>query len=68
MYKHILIATDGSDLAAKAVMAGLTLAKSIRATLPTVNNKSLFNLSNSRIGNQAVRVYHLDLFALFRET
>jgi len=31
MYKHILIATDGSDLAEKAVNAGLTLAKLHRA-------------------------------------
>jgi nucleotide-binding universal stress UspA family protein len=27
MYKHILIATDGSELAGKAVVAGLALAK-----------------------------------------
>ena len=31
MYKHILIATDGSDLAAKAVATGLALAKQIGA-------------------------------------
>ena len=31
MYKHILIATDGSELANKAVMAGLTLAKTLAA-------------------------------------
>jgi nucleotide-binding universal stress UspA family protein len=29
MYKHILIATDGSQLAEKAVSAGLTLAKGV---------------------------------------
>ncbi len=29
MYKHILIATDGSELAAKAVESGLTLAKAL---------------------------------------
>jgi nucleotide-binding universal stress UspA family protein len=39
MYKHILIATDGSELAAKAVKAGLTLAKALgaRATAITVS-------------------------------
>jgi nucleotide-binding universal stress UspA family protein len=38
MYKNILIATDGSELAAKAVQHGLTLAKMIgaRATVLTV--------------------------------
>ena len=30
MYKHILIATDGSELAAKAVTTGLALAKQLR--------------------------------------
>ena len=38
MYSHILIATDGSDLAGKAVDAGLALAKALgaRATAVTV--------------------------------
>ena len=38
MYKHILVATDGSELAAKAVAAGLELAKAVnaRATVVTV--------------------------------
>ena len=31
MYKHILIATDGSDLAEKAVAGGLELAKALGA-------------------------------------
>ena len=31
MYKHILIATDGSELAQRAVTHGLTLAKSVGA-------------------------------------
>jgi len=31
MFKHILIATDGSDIAAKAVINGLELAKSLGA-------------------------------------
>ncbi len=38
MYKHVLIATDGSELAAKAVEQGLTLAKALaaKATIVTV--------------------------------
>jgi nucleotide-binding universal stress UspA family protein len=38
MYKNILIATDGSELAAKAVEQGLTLAKALAAkvTVATV--------------------------------
>jgi nucleotide-binding universal stress UspA family protein len=31
MYKHILIATDGSELAEKAVAAGLMLAETLKA-------------------------------------
>jgi nucleotide-binding universal stress UspA family protein len=31
MYRHILIATDGTELAQKAVVAGLELAKGLRA-------------------------------------
>lgn len=34
MYKHILIATDGSELAQKAVTHGLALAKSVGAEAP----------------------------------
>jgi nucleotide-binding universal stress UspA family protein len=39
MYKHILIATDGSELAEKAVKAGLMLAKTpgAKATAVTVS-------------------------------
>jgi nucleotide-binding universal stress UspA family protein len=37
MYKHILIATDGSQLASKAVGAGLELAKHLNARTTAVN-------------------------------
>jgi nucleotide-binding universal stress UspA family protein len=39
MYKHILIATDGSELAGRALAHGLVLAKELKAavTLVTVN-------------------------------
>ena len=36
MYKHILIATDGSELAGKAVAAGLALAKELEAKVTAV--------------------------------
>jgi len=36
MFKHILIATDGSELAGKAVTTGLNLAKSLSAKITIV--------------------------------
>lgn len=36
MYKHILIATDGSDLAGKAVADGLALAKALGTSVTAV--------------------------------
>lgn len=36
MYKHILIATDGSELAAKAVATGLELAKTLKSKVTAV--------------------------------
>jgi nucleotide-binding universal stress UspA family protein len=36
MFKHILIGTDGSDLARKAVTIGLTLAKELNAQVTAV--------------------------------
>ena len=36
MYKHILIATDGSELAQKAVTSGLALAKALGAKVTAV--------------------------------
>ena len=35
MYTNILIPTDGSDLAGKAVQRGIALAKRVGATAPT---------------------------------
>ena len=37
MYKHILIATDGSELAGKAVTTGLALAKQLGAKVTAVS-------------------------------
>ena len=36
MYQHILIATDGSKLAGKAVSAGLSLAAALKAKATAV--------------------------------
>lgn len=36
MYEHILIATDGSDLALKAVDQGLTLAKALNSKVTAI--------------------------------
>jgi nucleotide-binding universal stress UspA family protein len=36
MYKHILIATDGSEQATRAVTHGVTLAKELKATVAVV--------------------------------
>ena len=36
MYKHILIATDGSDVAQKGELMGLTLAKALNAQATAV--------------------------------
>ena len=36
MFRHILIATDGSDLAQKATTNGLALAKSVGASVTAV--------------------------------
>jgi len=36
MYKHILIATDGSELAGKAVSTGLALAKQLKSKVTAV--------------------------------
>jgi nucleotide-binding universal stress UspA family protein len=36
MYKHVLIATDGSELAGRAVATGLALAKALKAEVTAV--------------------------------
>ena len=56
MYKHILIATDGSELANRALTHGLALAKEIKApvTLVTVTQPwSAFDMAHkTREGNR----------------
>ena len=55
MYKHILIATDGSELAGRALAHGLALAKEVKAsvTLVTVTQPwSALNLAHEvRLGH-----------------
>ena len=56
MYKHILIATDGSELAGRALAHGLALAKEVKApvTLVTVTQPwSAFDMAHkAREGNR----------------
>jgi nucleotide-binding universal stress UspA family protein len=56
MYKHILIATDGSELAGRALAHGLALAKEVKApvTLVTVTQPwSAFDMAHKvREGNR----------------
>ena len=44
MYKHILIATDGSELADHAVTTGLSLAKSVGAKVSVIVVEAPFNV------------------------
>jgi nucleotide-binding universal stress UspA family protein len=44
MYKHILIATDGSPLAEKAVSNGISLAKSVGAKVSVIIVEAPFNV------------------------
>jgi nucleotide-binding universal stress UspA family protein len=44
MYRHILIPTDGSELAHKAVVHGLSLAKSVGAKVTALVVEASFNV------------------------
>ena len=44
MYRHILIPTDGSELAHKAVIQGLSLAKAVGATVTALTVEVSFNI------------------------
>ena len=44
MYRHILIPTDGSELAHKAVIHGLSLAKEVGATVTALTVEPSFNV------------------------
>ena len=45
MFKHLLIATDGSDLSQKAVEQGLALAKALGAKVTAVTVTEPFGVS-----------------------
>ena len=44
MYRHILIPTDGSELAQRAVIHGLALAKSVGAKITALTVEASFNV------------------------
>jgi len=44
MYRHILIPTDGSELAHKAVVHGLSLAKTVGAKVTALTVEASFNV------------------------
>ena len=54
MYTHILIATDGSDLAWKAVEMGLKLAKAHRARVTAITLSEPWSLAYSGHGSVTV--------------
>ena len=45
MYKHILIATDGSELATKGVIQGLLLGKTLQAKISAVTVTELWTMA-----------------------
>lgn len=51
MYKHLLIATDGSELAKKAVEQGLDLAKALngKVTIVTVTEPWIISASDEQV-------------------
>ena len=56
MFKHILIATDGSELADKAVDQGVTLAKALGAKVTAVTvTESWHALSRAALAHAQVR-------------
>jgi nucleotide-binding universal stress UspA family protein len=46
MYRHILIPTDGSQLAQKALVHGLSLAKTVGAKVTVLTVEASFNPSD----------------------
>ncbi len=50
MYKHILVPTDGSDLAGKGVQQGLALAKALGAKVTVVTATEPFPVSGFALG------------------
>jgi nucleotide-binding universal stress UspA family protein len=61
MYKHLLIATDGSELAGKAISQGLELAKSIGARVTIVTVTEPFS---ANVPAEVAIVYPLEQYEL----
>lgn len=57
MYKHILIATDGSDLATNAVQQGVSLAKSVGAKVTAVTVSEPFHWFDANMVEGAEAAY-----------
>lgn len=57
MYKHILIATDGSDLAASAVKHGIALAKKLDAKVTAVTVSEPFHWFDANMVEDAETAY-----------
>lgn len=55
MYHHILVPTDGSEIATKAVMAGIELARSLDARLTFVSATEPF----SSLGDRQQAFHHM---------
>lgn len=64
MYKHILIATDGSDLANRALSHGLALAKDTKADVTLLTVTELWSAADMA---QRVRGGHRDPVGQFEE-
>ena len=60
MYKHILIATDGSELAGKAVAAGFELARQCGAQVTVVTVTEPWT---AMVGGDAVFAFPIDEYA-----
>ena len=54
MYRHVLIATDGSELAEKAVIAGLELANGLRARATAITVSEPWAAARTCHGDVAV--------------
>lgn len=60
MYRHILIPTDGSELAEHAVTSGLSLAKSLGAKVTVITVEDPFDwllVPETRVSQQALDVF-----------
>jgi nucleotide-binding universal stress UspA family protein len=57
MYQHILVATDGSELAARAIKHGVNLAKALNAKLTAVTMSEPFHWFDANMVEGAETAY-----------